>query len=101
MSFRVHPAICFGSILESTASRRSAGVLAMSAALSLAAPIASSQTVGVTSASVGDPLGKPPLEIERILHVGVDVKANELITTGSADRAHLVFLDGTRLSVGP
>ena len=73
----------------------------MSAALVLMAPTASPQSVGVTSATVGDPLGKPPLEVERVLHVGVDVKANELITTGSADRAHLVFLDGTALSVGP
>jgi hypothetical protein len=101
MSFRAHPANCFGSILKFAARRKGAGVLVMSAALSLAASIASSQTVGVTSAAVGDPLGKPPLEIERILHVGVDVKANELITTGSADRAQLVFLDGTALSVGP
>ena len=76
-------------------------VLAISAALSLVGPEASAQNVGVTSATVGDPLGKPPLEVERVLHVGVDVKANELITTGAADRAHLVFLDGTALSVGP
>jgi hypothetical protein len=65
------------------------------------ASTASSQNVGVTSATVGGPLGKPPLEVERVLHVGVDVKANELITTGASDRAHLVFLDGSALSVGP
>ncbi len=62
---------------------------------------ASAQTVGVTSATAGGPLGKPPTEVERVLRVGVDVKANELITTGAADRAHLVFLDGTALTVGP
>jgi len=77
----------------------------MSTVLPLAATVGSSplssQTVGVTSATVGDPVGKPPLEVERILHVGVDVKAKELITTGPADRAHLLFLDGTALSVGP
>jgi hypothetical protein len=73
----------------------------MSVAIALAASPLSSQTVGVTSASVGDPLGKPPLEVERVLHVGVDVKAKELITTGPADRAHVLFLDGTALSVGP
>ena len=101
MSFRVRPASRFGSLLELGAGSKGASVLAMSAALVLAAPTASPQSVGVTSATVGDPLGKPPLEVERVLHVGVDVKANELITTGSADRAHLVFLDGTALSVGP
>jgi hypothetical protein len=73
----------------------------MSAALALVAPMASAQSVGVTSATVGGLLGKPPAEVERVLHVGVDVKANGLITTGSADRAHRVFLDGTALSAGP
>ncbi len=49
----------------------------------------------------GDPLGKPPNENERILRIGIDVQANELITTGATDRAHLVFLDGSSLTVGP
>jgi len=57
--------------------------------------------VGVTSATNGDPLGKPPQEAERILRIGIDVQANEAITTGANDRAHLVFLDGTSLTVGP
>lgn len=57
--------------------------------------------VGVTSATDGDPLGKPPTEAERVLRVGVDVQANEVITTKAGDRAHLVFLDGTSLTVGP
>ena len=57
--------------------------------------------VGVTSAADGDPLGKPPNENERILRIGIDVQANELITTGATDRAHLVFLDGSSLTVGP
>ena len=57
--------------------------------------------VGVTSATDGDPLGKPPTEAERVLRVGVDVQANEAITTKAGDRAHLVFLDGTSLTVGP
>ena len=57
--------------------------------------------VGVTSATDGDPRGKPPQEAERILRIGIDVQANEAITTGSNDRAHLVFLDGTSLTVGP
>ena len=57
--------------------------------------------VGVTSGADGDPLGKPPNENERILRIGIDVQANELITTGATDRAHLVFLDGSALTVGP
>lgn len=57
--------------------------------------------VGVTSATDGDPLGKPPTGAERVLRVGVDVQANETITTRAGDRAHLMFLDGTSLTVGP
>src|ERR1041384_8063977 len=57
--------------------------------------------VGVTSAADGDPLGKPPNENERVLRIGIDIQANEVVTTGANDRAHLVFLDGSSLTVGP
>ncbi len=57
------------------------------------------QRIGITSAVAGDPTGKPPDEIERVLHVGIDVTAGEVVTTGAADRAHLLFLDGTALTI--
>jgi hypothetical protein len=57
--------------------------------------------VGVTSATEGEPTGKPPADAERILRVGIDVVADEVITTNANDRAHLVFLDGTSLTVSP
>ncbi|MBN9088260.1 MAG: FecR domain-containing protein [Reyranella sp.] len=57
--------------------------------------------IGVTSATDGDPLGKPPQENERVLRIGIDVQANEIVTTKANDRAHLVFLDGTSITVGP
>jgi hypothetical protein len=60
-----------------------------------------SARVGVTSGADGDPLGKPPNENERILRIGIDVQADEVITTAANDRAHLVFLDGSSLTVGP
>jgi hypothetical protein len=66
-----------------------------------AAPALAEPRIGVTSATSGGPLGKPPAEAERVLHVGVDVQANEVVTTGTADRAHLVFIDGSSLTVGP
>ena len=75
-------------------------VLALSLALFATAGEARSP-VGVTTASDGDPLGKPPNENERILRIGIDVQANELVTTAARDRAHLVFLDGSSLTVGP
>ena len=62
---------------------------------------AAAAKIGVTSATDGEPLGKPPTEAERVLRVGVDVQANEVITTKAGDRAHLMFLDGTSLTVGP
>jgi hypothetical protein len=78
-----------------------APILLGATALVLAVPASAQVRVGVTSATEGDPLGKPPAEAERVLRVGVDVQASELITTSVNDRAHLVFLDGTSLTVGP
>jgi hypothetical protein len=67
----------------------------------LAVPAIADPRVGVTSATTGGPTGKPPTQAERVLHVGVDVQANEIVTTGANDRAHLLFLDGSSLTVGP
>jgi hypothetical protein len=82
---------------------RAAVVGAMALALSSAPFIVgdAAAKVGVTSATDGDPLGKPPQEAERVLRIGIDVQANELVTTNENDRAHLVFLDGSSLTVGP
>lgn len=78
---------------------RSVSLVALAAALGLATP--SLANVGITSVTAGDPLGQPPAEPERILRVGIDIQANERVTTKENDRAHLVFLDGTALTVGP
>jgi hypothetical protein len=61
---------------------------------------AMAQTVGVASAVNGEPRGMPPAQNERILRVGIDVFSNERVRTGANDRAHLVFNDGSALSVG-
>src|ERR1700751_2202150 len=61
---------------------------------------AMAQTVGVASAVSGEPHGTPPAQNERILRVGIDGFANERVRTGANDRAHLVFNDGSALSVG-
>src|SRR5471032_2384053 len=75
--------------------------LLASAAFGLLGSGAALARVGVTSATDGDPLGKPPQEAERVLRIGIDVQANEVIRTGANDRTHLVFLDGSALTVGP
>ena len=56
--------------------------------------------IGVTQATQNNPMGKPPGGLDRVLRVGTDVQANEIISTAADDRAHLVFLDGTTLTVG-
>lgn len=76
-------------------------LLSASLCAALAGPAIADPRIGVTSASSGGPLGKPPAEAERVLHVGVDVQANEAVATGTADRVHLVFIDGSSLTVGP
>ncbi|HEX9522031.1 MAG TPA: FecR domain-containing protein [Reyranella sp.] len=57
--------------------------------------------IGVTQATQNKPMGQPPGGVDRVLRVGTDVQANEIISTAADDRAHLVFLDGTTLTVGP
>lgn len=78
----------------------SKSILAAAVAAVLAAAPAAAR-VGVTSVADGEPLGQPPAEAERILRVGIDVQASERVTTRANDRAHVVFLDGTALTVGP
>lgn len=78
------------------------GVFAVASAciaLSCVSPV--SARVGVTSVTDGQPIGQPPAEAERVLRVGIDVQANERVTTKADDRAHVVFLDGTSLTIGP
>lgn len=73
----------------------------LSVVFPLALPsVAPAQQVGVTSAASGDPRGTPPALPTRTLRFGIDVFGNERVVTGSADRAHLVFLDGSGLTVG-
>ncbi|MBN9090436.1 MAG: FecR domain-containing protein [Reyranella sp.] len=74
-------------------------LISLVACVAMASPAAAN--VGVTSVTSGDPLGQPPAQAERILRVGTDIQANELVTTKDDDRAHIVFLDGTALTVGP
>jgi len=78
-----------------------AALLLAALAIDLASPKSAFARVGITSAAEGDPLGKPPAEPEQVLRIGVDVQANEVVTTNTTDRAHLVFLDGTSVTVGP
>jgi hypothetical protein len=57
--------------------------------------------VGVASATNGDPTGKAPTQSERVLRVGTDIQAGEVITTHHNDRIDLLFVDGTSLTASP
>jgi hypothetical protein len=80
---------------------QAASFVSVAAVLAIAVAAPAFGRVGVTSQTDGDPLGKPPTQNERVLRVGIDIQANELITTKGDDRAHIVFLDGTALTVAP
>lgn len=80
--------------------RVSRSLFAAAIAVGFAAAPASAR-VGVTSVADGEPLGQPPTEAERVLRVGIDIQASERVTTKANDRAHVVFLDGTALTIGP
>ena len=57
--------------------------------------------VGVASTVDGQPKGLPPGATERVINIGNDMQPNERVTTGASDKAHIVFLDGSSLTVGP
>lgn len=70
-------------------------------AIALLAASPSWARVGVASVVDGEPKGLPPAGTERVLQVGNDMAPNERVTTGANDKAHIVFLDGSSLTVGP
>jgi len=76
------------------------GAAAIAMALSVIAMPAFARG-GVISTSSGEPIGKPVDQVQRVLRVGLDVFANERITTTANDRAQLLFVDGSTLSIGP
>jgi hypothetical protein len=76
-------------------------LLVGAAGLALFTPAQAQSRIGVTQATQNNPMGQPPGGVDRVLRVGTDVQANEVISTAADDRAHLVFLDGTTLTVGP
>ncbi len=73
-------------------------VLAMSTAL--VAP-AMAETIGITSAVNLNAVGTPPARDTRVLQVGLDMFAAEKVETGKVGQTHLIFEDGSALTVGP
>jgi len=80
--------------------RQIAGAVAFAVFVSTPPAHAASQ-IGVTSAVVPAARGTSTETEPRVLRVGLDMHANERIQTDAEGKAHLLFLDGSALSIGP
>ncbi len=56
--------------------------------------------IGVTSGVKPDARGYPPLSPMRVLKLGLDVHGEERVVTTEGGLAHMLFLDGSSLTVG-
>jgi hypothetical protein len=57
--------------------------------------------IGVTSAVLPTARGTPPQQRTRVLEIGSNMFANERVQTAENGKVHLLFQDGSALSVGP
>jgi len=57
--------------------------------------------IGVTAAVNPEAVGKPPSGAARVLHVGINVFGNEVVTTGEKGQTQMLFLDESALTIGP
>ena len=78
-----------------------AAVIAMALAAGMAFPSHAATEIGVTSAVLPNARGTPPEQDTRILQVGTGMFANERVQTVDNGKVHLLFQDGSALSVGP
>ncbi|HYD99151.1 MAG TPA: FecR domain-containing protein [Alphaproteobacteria bacterium] len=80
--------------------RRLLPVLACTAALAaVPAHAQAPERAGVTAAVNPDARGTPPALPTRTLEIGLDMVRDELVETGPAGQAQLLFLDGSSLTV--
>lgn len=59
------------------------------------------QRVGVASAVNPDATAQPPGQDVRLIRVGADMVHDERIVTSTKGRTHLLFIDGSALTIGP
>ena len=76
-------------------------VFAATIFLALTGATQSATNIGITSAVLPQAKGTPPTAAPRVLQVGTDMVANERVETGENGKVHLLFIDGTALTVGP
>lgn len=75
--------------------------IALSPLLAGATPASAANQIGVTAAVRPDVRGTPPDQESRILAVGTDIFAEEQVVTSKRGQTHLLFVDGSTLSMGP
>ena len=73
----------------------------LAATTALTAVPAAAETIGITSAVNLNAVGTPPAQDTRVLQVGLDMFANEKVDTGQVGQTHLIFDDGSALTIGP
>ncbi len=73
----------------------------LAATTALTAVPAAAETIGITSAVNLNAVGTPPAQDTRVLQVGLDMFANEKVDTGQVGQTHLIFEDGSALTIGP
>ncbi|HYE00204.1 MAG TPA: FecR domain-containing protein, partial [Alphaproteobacteria bacterium] len=81
--------------------RRLLVALACTTALAAPALAQTADKAGVAAAVNPDAQGTPPAAAPRTLEIGLDVFRDELVETGDAGQAQMLFLDGSSLTVGP
>ena len=77
------------------------GAIGVMVSVSVTAPALAVTQIGVTSAVLPNARGTPPEQPTRILELGNDMYANEHVQTVENGKVHLLFKDGSALSIGP
>ncbi len=80
---------------------RPAASMALAALLAAApAALAQEREIGTTTAVNPSATGFPPISPQRELAIGTDVVSDERVVTTTQGQAHMLFLDGSALTIG-
>jgi len=80
---------------------RVSGFMALALVAGIAGIAPAATKIGVTAAVNPQAEGAPPGAERRVLHVGIDMQADERVVTTARGQVQLLFLDGSTMSIGP
>jgi len=78
-----------------------AALLAAGLIAGTAGTVPAATKIGVTAAVNPQAEAAPPGAERRVLHVGIDMQADERVVTTARGQVQLLFLDGSTMSIGP